>query len=75
MPGTSGRSLYERLEARVPAAAARVIFLTGDTADAETERFLRDAGRPVLDQAASPSSRSPSRCRRCCCPRRARPGS
>ena len=48
MPGTSGRSLYERLEGRVPAAAARVIFLTGDTADAETERFLRDAGRPVL---------------------------
>ena len=48
MPGTSGRSLYERLERRVPAVAARVIFLTGDTADAETERFLRDAGRPVL---------------------------
>jgi two-component system NtrC family sensor kinase len=48
MPGTSGRSLYERLEGRVPAAAARVIFLTGDTADAETERFLRAAGRPVL---------------------------
>ena len=48
MPGTSGRSLYERLEERVPAAAARVIFLTGDTADAETERFLRHAGRPVL---------------------------
>jgi len=48
MPGTSGRTLYERLEGRVPAAAARVIFLTGDTADAETERFLRDAGRPVL---------------------------
>ena len=48
MPGTSGRALYERLEGRVPAAAARVIFLTGDTADAETERFLRAAGRPVL---------------------------
>ena len=32
----------------MPAAAARVIFLTGDTADAETERFLRGAGRPVL---------------------------
>jgi CheY-like chemotaxis protein/anti-sigma regulatory factor (Ser/Thr protein kinase) len=48
MPGTSGQSLYERLEDRVPAAAARVIFVTGDTADAETERFLRHAGRPVL---------------------------
>jgi CheY-like chemotaxis protein/anti-sigma regulatory factor (Ser/Thr protein kinase) len=48
MPGTSGRSLYERLQGRVPAAAARVIFVTGDTADPETERFLRHAGRPVL---------------------------
>jgi CheY-like chemotaxis protein len=48
MPRTSGRSLYERLEGRVPAAAARVIFVTGDTADAETQRFLRHAGRPVL---------------------------
>jgi CheY-like chemotaxis protein len=48
MPGTSGQSLYERLQGRVPAAAARVIFVTGDTADAETERFLHHAGRPVL---------------------------
>ena len=48
MPGTSGRALYERLERRVPAVAARVIFLTGDTADAETEQFLRRADRPVL---------------------------
>jgi two-component system NtrC family sensor kinase len=47
-PGTSGQSLYKRLQGRVPAAAARVIFVTGDTADAETERFLRHAGRPVL---------------------------
>jgi signal transduction histidine kinase/ActR/RegA family two-component response regulator len=48
MPGTSGRALFERLEQRVPAAAARVIFLTGDTADAETEQFLGRAGRPIL---------------------------
>jgi hypothetical protein len=41
----SARHIYERLEGRVPAAAARVISLTGDTADAETERFLRHAGR------------------------------
>jgi signal transduction histidine kinase len=53
MPGTSGRSLYERLEARVPAAAARVIFLTGDTADLETEAFLKKAGRPVLTKPLS----------------------
>ena len=53
MPGTSGRSLYERLEARVPAAAARVIFLTGDTADPNTEAFLKKAGRPVLTKPVS----------------------
>jgi len=48
MPGVSGQSLYERIEDRIPAVAQRVIFLTGDTADVETERFLRRAGRPVL---------------------------
>jgi signal transduction histidine kinase len=53
MPGTSGRSLYERLEARVPAAAARVIFLTGDTADPMTEAFLKKTGRPVLTKPLS----------------------
>ena len=49
MPGTSrAERSMSGSKRRVPAAAARVIFLTGDTADAETERFLRDAGRPVL---------------------------
>jgi two-component system NtrC family sensor kinase len=53
MPGVSGQALYERFEARVPAAAARVIFVTGDTADAETENFLRKTGRPVLAKPVS----------------------
>ncbi len=48
MPGTSGRDLFERIEHRIPAVASRVIFLTGDIADPETERFLQRAGRPVL---------------------------
>ena len=51
LPGWTGNlGLFTAywLVAAVPAAAARVMFLTGDTADAETERFLRDAGRPVL---------------------------
>ena len=83
MPGTSGRSLYERLEGRVPAAAARVIFLTGDTADAETERFLRAAGRPVLTKpialeplalALTPLLLSTARRRRSCSPSSRRRG-
>lgn len=53
MPGVSGQALYERFEARVPVAAARVIFLTGDTADAGTEAFLRKTGRPVLAKPVS----------------------
>ena len=53
MSGVSGQALYERFEARVPAAAARVIFVTGDTADAETEAFLKKAGRPVLAKPVS----------------------
>lgn len=48
MPGTSGRALYERLERGAPAVAARVVFITGDTADADTEKFLSRSGRPVL---------------------------
>jgi two-component system NtrC family sensor kinase len=48
MPGTSGRALYERLERGAPTVAARVVFITGDTADAETEKFLSRSGRPVL---------------------------
>ncbi len=48
MSGLPGRALYERLERELPSAAARVIFITGDIADPETNAFLERTGRPVL---------------------------
>lgn len=48
MPRLSGQALYERLAKQAPAVAATVIFVTGDTADSETELFLQRAERPVL---------------------------
>ena len=48
MPRVGGRDLYERLCRDAPAAAARVVFSTGDTVRDDTLAFLERAGRPVL---------------------------
>ena len=48
MPNLGGRELYERLSREAPAAAARVVFSTGDTVRDDTLAFLERAGRPVL---------------------------
>jgi two-component system NtrC family sensor kinase len=48
MPNLGGRELYERLSREAPAAAARVVFSTGDTVRDDTMAFLERAGRPVL---------------------------
>ena len=46
MPDLSGKEIWGRLADRP--LAARVVFITGDTVDPDTQRFLRDTGRPVL---------------------------
>jgi CheY-like chemotaxis protein len=48
LSGLSGRALFERLERELPALAARVIFITGDIGDADSEAFLERSGRPTL---------------------------
>ncbi|MFQ5898030.1 MAG: GAF domain-containing protein [Candidatus Methylomirabilia bacterium] len=48
MPDLSGQTLWERLVAHGIPLVERVVFVTGDTADPETQRFLVQAGRPVL---------------------------
>jgi len=58
MPGLSGRTLYERLEKQAPAVAATIIFATGDTADSETQLFLRQSARPVLTKPFTQESLS-----------------
>ena len=40
MPGLGGQQLYERLHAENPAAASRLIFMTGDVIGERSQRFL-----------------------------------
>src|SRR5262245_2057175 len=44
MPKLDGRSFYRRLAAAAPGLSKRVIFVTGDLADAEAEEFLQESG-------------------------------
>jgi CheY-like chemotaxis protein len=44
MPRVNGMMLYRAIAAAAPALARRVIFVTGDVAAAETERFLAETG-------------------------------
>ena len=48
MPKLGGRELYEQLLREAPAAAARVVFATGDTVRDDTMAFLEQCGRPFL---------------------------
>jgi signal transduction histidine kinase len=56
MPGLSGRGLYERLATLMPAVAARVVFVTGDTADPETLKFFERVRCPVITKPFSAHS-------------------
>ena len=44
MPRIDGPSFYRALAADYPALARRVIFVTGDVAGTEAERFLDESG-------------------------------
>ena len=44
MPKIDGREFYRAFVKAKPASARRVIFMTGDVADAEAETFLRGSG-------------------------------
>jgi K+-sensing histidine kinase KdpD len=48
MPDGSGQAFYTVLQKQFPDVAGRVIFVTGDSADAETQQFLTTSQRPVL---------------------------
>jgi PAS domain S-box-containing protein len=53
MPGMSGEALYTEIEARDPHLANRFVFMTGVGFGADVERFLSNAGRPVLEKPFS----------------------
>ena len=44
MPRVNGMMLYRAMAAATPALARRVIFVTGDVAATDAERFLDDSG-------------------------------
>lgn len=48
MPELDGPRLYEELEHHYPHLRQRLIFLTGDTLNPETRRFLEQVGVPCL---------------------------
>jgi two-component system NtrC family sensor kinase len=50
MPGMNGQQFYEVLKQRNPELAHRIIFLTGDVANEETQAFLRSTGNLHLDK-------------------------
>ncbi len=48
MPGLNGMHLYEQLLTSDPAAAARMIFMTGDVINDTFQEFLQENGRACL---------------------------
>jgi signal transduction histidine kinase/CheY-like chemotaxis protein len=48
MPRMTGYALHDRLEAELPEALARTIFITGDLASHEAEAFSRRCLRPIV---------------------------
>jgi CheY-like chemotaxis protein len=48
MPDLDGATFYGRLLLQQPALARRVIFLTGDTLNAESMAFLERSGQPWI---------------------------
>ena len=50
MPDMSGDAVYERIRARDPEQAARVMFLTGDVQSESARDFIRSTGRPCLNK-------------------------
>ena len=48
MPGMSGQELFHLIEASDQKAAGKVIFITGDTSDADTHEFITGLNNPVV---------------------------
>jgi signal transduction histidine kinase/ActR/RegA family two-component response regulator len=50
MPRLDGQAFYASLAEAVPALSSRVIFVTGDVAGTQAERFLEGSGCPWLEK-------------------------
>jgi signal transduction histidine kinase len=50
MPRVDGKAFYRMLRSTVPRMAQRVVFVTGDIAGTDAEKFLRDSGCRWLEK-------------------------
>ena len=50
LPDIDGQGVWQWIRTHRPGLASRVIFMTGDTIRVGSQRFLREAGRPVLNK-------------------------
>jgi len=55
MFGMSGRKLYETLNEKSPDTANKIVFITGDITNEETNDFLASSGRPYLAKPFNPN--------------------
>lgn len=53
MPGMAGRVFYEKLRSIKPAAATRLIFMTGDVLNEQTTAYLKDSGKICINKPFS----------------------
>jgi len=54
LPGLNGIQLYEQLKANHPQLSLKVIFITGDTMNANIQLFLQESGMPWLVKPFNP---------------------
>lgn len=54
MPDLDGISFYRAIQTQNPQAAARVVFVTGDTMAANLTDFANQSGRPILEKPFMP---------------------
>ena len=55
MPGLDGPALHDWMAKHRPHLCARMAFITADTLNASSHRFLARAGRPVLEKPFVPA--------------------
>ena len=48
MPKMNGQEFYQQAIRKKPALARRIVFLTGDVVNEETQAFLQSTGNPHL---------------------------
>jgi PAS domain S-box-containing protein len=50
MPGFSGMDFYRRIQSEKPHLASKIIFITGDTANLATRRFIEENDLTILEK-------------------------